>query len=73
MRYIKRFILFFLIIVALIFALQNYDIVTISFLKWQKDLSLTLTIVLTYILGAISGGLLFSMFKSLVKSGKKKT
>ena len=50
---------------VLILAFQNFESVTISFFKWSVTLPLIITVIGTYILGAFTGGMLFSMLKKI--------
>jgi uncharacterized integral membrane protein len=69
----KRILLVVIGIATLVFFIQNAGIVTIRFLKLELiNIPLFLALLIFYILGAISGGLLFSLVKSL-KSREKKS
>jgi uncharacterized integral membrane protein len=48
------------------------ETVKLSFLKWHLEIPLSLASVLLYILGALSGGLLFSMLKKLSSENSDK-
>lgn len=75
MRLIKTILLLLLIGVAVIFTFQNMEIVKLSFLNIHLEIPLSLASVAIYILGAISGGIVFSMLKKLTieDSNKKKS
>jgi uncharacterized integral membrane protein len=64
---IKRIILLLLLAIALIFAAQNFDTVTIKFIVWSIKLPIAVTLMGIYALGALTGGLLFSMVKKVVE------
>ena len=65
MRIIKTFVLLILLGVAVIFIVQNLETVQLSFLKWSVTIPLSFATAIIYILGAISGGLVFSLLKKL--------
>ena len=65
MRLFKSILIVLFIITIGIFTFQNMEIVKISFLNWHLEIPFSIASVLLYILGAISGGLLFSMLKKL--------
>ena len=65
MRIIKTFVLLLLLGVAVIFIVQNLETVQLSFLKWSVTIPLSFATAIIYILGAISGGLVFSLLKKL--------
>jgi len=65
MRLLKTILLLLLIGVAVIFTAQNMEIVKLSFLNFHLEIPLSFASVAIYILGAISGGLVFSLLKKL--------
>ena len=67
MNKIKAFIILFLLALLMIFALQNAEQVTISFLFWDMNMPRVLVLFLFF-----SGGLLIGLFlNSLKKLGSK--
>lgn len=67
---IKRIILLLLLAIALVFAAQNFDAVTIKFIVWSINLPIAVTLMGIYALGALTGGILFSMVKKVVELDK---
>lgn len=65
MRLFKTILLLLLVGVAVIFTIQNMETVKLSFLNFHLDIPLSFASVAIYILGAISGGIVFSMLKRL--------
>lgn len=65
MRFVKSILLILLLAAAIIFAFQNLETVNLAFLSWHLELPLSFLSILLYILGAVSGGLLFSILKRL--------
>jgi lipopolysaccharide assembly protein A len=72
MRIIRTILLVLFIVAIVIFTFQNMETVKLSFLKWHLEIPLSLASVLLYILGALSGGLLFSMLKKLSSENSDK-
>ncbi|MCA1757292.1 MAG: lipopolysaccharide assembly protein LapA domain-containing protein [Bacteroidales bacterium] len=64
---IKKIILLLLLAVALIFSAQNFETVNIKFIVWSINLPIAVTLMGIYVLGALTGGLLFSMLKKVVE------
>lgn len=75
MRLLKTILLLLLAGVAVIFTIQNMETVKLSFLNFHLEIPLSFASVAIYILGAISGGLIFSLLKKLTleDSDKKKS
>lgn len=75
MRLLKTILLLLLTIVAVIFFIQNLETVKLSFLKLSIEMPLSFASAALYILGALSGGLIFSLLKKLTlnDSNKKNT
>jgi lipopolysaccharide assembly protein A len=72
MRIIRTILLVLFIVAIVIFTFQNMETVKLSFLKWHLEIPLSLASVSLYILGALSGGLLFSMLKKLSSENSDK-
>lgn len=71
MKQFKTFLLVLIVIIFLVFAIQNFEDVTIRFFKWSVTLPLAITTVAVYILGMLTGGLLWSNLKKLTRHDKK--
>lgn len=67
MRFIKTLVLLLFLGAIVLFTFQNLETVRLSFLSWHLELPLSFISALIYILGAISGSLLFSLLKSITK------
>jgi lipopolysaccharide assembly protein A len=65
MRFFKTIVLLLLLGAVVLFAAQNMELVKLRFLTWHIGIPLSLASILLYILGAVSGGLVFSMLKKL--------
>lgn len=75
MRLLKTILLLLFIAAIVLFAFQNMETVKLSFLNWHLEIPLSFASASIYILGAISGGIVFSMLKklSIEDSDKKKS
>lgn len=65
MKTIKLIFVIIFISTIIIFSFQNIESMTISFLFWKIEIPVFVSVISIYILGAISGGLLFSMIKRM--------
>jgi len=72
MRLLKTILLLLFIGVVVIFIIQNLELVVLNFVVWKAELSLSIVSLSFYILGALSGGIVFSMLKKLSSSSSKK-
>lgn len=72
MRLIKSFFLFLIIVVFAIFVFQNMVHVRLGFLNLHLEMPLSLVSVVIYLLGAFTGGLVYSMLKKLTLDNNKK-
>lgn len=71
MKILKQILVGILTVGALIFAAQNFDAVQIRFLSWSVQLPIAVVVFGIYVLGAVSGGLLLSLFKKVATMGDK--
>ncbi len=65
MKLFKTIVLLLFFAAVILFAIQNIEIVKLSFLHWHLDIPLSFASILFYVLGAISGGIVFSMLRKL--------
>jgi lipopolysaccharide assembly protein A len=63
MRWIYLAVITVFAAATIIFALQNLDIVTISFLGLNARVPLALLVAVVYLLGAATGGSLFALLR----------
>ena len=67
MKLFKTISLLLLIIIVVIIAIQNSEIVTITFLKWNVLLFANTTLIVSFILGVLTGSILFLKTKKINK------
>lgn len=73
MTRVLQIILLVLFVSALaVFTFQNIYTIKLTFFSWFLEIPLSIAIVLIYIFGAVSGGLLFSVLKKLYKAAENK-
>lgn len=65
MRYLYGAVVFLLTVAMLVFMGQNINSVTISFLTLRFTMPLFLVVVLTYVLGMVTGGSLVGLLRGL--------
>ena len=65
MKLFKTISLLLLIIIVVILAIQNSEIVTITFLKWNILLFANTTLIASFILGVLTGSILFLKTKNI--------
>lgn len=63
MRWVYLAIIILFAVATTIFAAQNFEIVTISFLGSNSRVPLALLVAVTYLLGAATGGSLFALLR----------
>ncbi|MCC5929857.1 MAG: DUF1049 domain-containing protein [Cyclobacteriaceae bacterium] len=71
MKLVKTISLLLFLGIIVLFALQNLQVITLSFLNWHLEIPLAFASIVIYVLGAISGGIVFSMLKRLTRNEKK--
>jgi putative membrane protein len=63
MRWLYLAVIILFVAATVIFAAQNLEIVTISFLNWNIRLPLALLATVAYLLGAATGGSLYALLR----------
>ena len=63
MRWIYLAVIFLFAAATVVFALQNFEIVTMSFLSFKARVPLALSVIVAYLLGAATGGSLFALLR----------
>lgn len=71
MKFIKTFALVVMVLLFVIFAIQNFESVTITLFIWSIKLPLVITAIVIYVLGMLTGGILKSGLKKLGNLEKK--
>jgi putative membrane protein len=63
MRWIHLGIIILFALATIIFVLQNFEIVTMSLLRFNTRVPLALVVAIAYLLGAATGGSLFALLR----------
>lgn len=71
MKIIKFILILLFVAIVVVFSFQNFESIFISFLGWQVNLPVFAAVIIIYILGAVTGGLLLSMIKKITTTEKK--
>jgi uncharacterized integral membrane protein len=73
MRWIYLAVVVLFAAATIVFAVQNLEIVTISFLGSNARVPLALLVAVTYLLGAATGGSLFALLRRLYEGSRPST
>ena len=71
MRWIYLAVIILLAAATIIFAAQNLEIVTVSFLGFAARVPLALLVAIGYLLGAATGGSLFALLRRSYQGSKR--
>jgi lipopolysaccharide assembly protein A len=71
MRWIYLAVIILITAAAIIFALQNFEIVTISFLGFNVRVPLALLVAVAYLLGTATGGSLFALLRRSYEGSRR--
>jgi uncharacterized integral membrane protein len=63
MRWIYLAVIALFVLAIVVFAVQNLEIVTVSFLRFEIRSPLALLTVVAYLLGAVTGGSLLALLR----------
>jgi lipopolysaccharide assembly protein A len=73
MRWIYLAVIILVAVATIIFAPQNLEIVTMSFLGFNAHLLLALLVGVVYLLGAATGGSLFALLRRSYEGSRRST
>jgi lipopolysaccharide assembly protein A len=71
MRWIYLAVIILIAAATIIFALQNFEIVTMSFLGFNARVPLAVLVGVVYILGAATGGSLFALLRRSYEGSRR--
>jgi putative membrane protein len=71
MRWVYVAVIILFVVATTIFAAQNFEIVTISFLGFDARIPLALLVAVIYLLGAVTGGSLFALLRRSYKGSRQ--
>jgi lipopolysaccharide assembly protein A len=70
MRWFHLAVIVLLAAITLVFGIQNFQIVTVSFLRISAQTPLAFLIAVIYLLGAITGGSLLALLRRFIAGAK---
>jgi len=71
MRWIYLAVIILFVAATIIFALQNFEAVTMSFLGSSARVPLALLVTVAYLLGAATGGSLFALLRRSYEESRR--
>jgi lipopolysaccharide assembly protein A len=71
MRWIYLAVIILIAAATIIFALQNFEIVTMSFLGFNARVPLAVLVGVVYLLGAATGGSLFALLRRSYEGSRR--
>ena len=72
MRWFQLGVIILFAAMTIIFAAQNFQMVTVSFLRIGAQMPLALLVVIIYLLGAVTGGSLLALLRRAVEGSKQR-
>jgi putative membrane protein len=72
MRYLYVALVVLVTAAVLLFKIQNLDTVTVSFLSMSLTMPVSVTIILVYVLGMVSGGALLNVLRQWFQGATRK-
>ena len=73
MRWFQLAVIILFAAMTVTFAAQNFQMVTVSFLRISAQMPLALLVVIIYLLGAVTGGSLLALLRRAVEGSKQRT
>ena len=72
MRWFQLGVIILFAAMTIIFAAQNFQMVTVSFLRISAQMPLALLVVIIYLLGAVTGGSLLAFLRRAIEASKRR-
>jgi lipopolysaccharide assembly protein A len=72
MRWVHLTVIALFIAATVVFAIQNFEIVTMSFLGFSARAPLALLVVIIYVLGMATGGSLLALLRRSFQGSRRK-
>jgi lipopolysaccharide assembly protein A len=71
MRWIHLAVIALFVVATFIFAVQNLEIVTVSFLGFSASMPLALLVVIIYVIGMATGGSLWALLRRSYQGSRR--
>jgi lipopolysaccharide assembly protein A len=73
MRWFHLAVIIVFAAVTAMFAMQNFQMVTVSFLRLSAQMPLAFLVAIIYLLGAVTGGSLFALLRRAMEGARRRT
>ena len=70
MRWVHLSVIILFAAVTIIFAVQNFQVVTVSFLRFSVQTPLALLVVVIYLVGTLTGGSLLALLRQSIERAR---
>jgi uncharacterized integral membrane protein len=71
MRWIYLAVVVLFVAATVVFAGQNHEITTVSFLRMSIQMPVAVLVVIAYLLGAVTGGSLFALLRRSIQGSRR--
>jgi uncharacterized integral membrane protein len=71
MRWVYLAVVVLFVAATIMFAAQNHDVTTVSFLRMSIQMPTALLVVVAYLLGAVTGGSLFALLRRSIHGSRR--
>jgi putative membrane protein len=73
MRWLHLAVIVLFAAVTAVFAMQNFQTVTVSFFRIGAQMPLAFLVAIIYLLGAVTGGSLFALLRRALEGARRRT
>ena len=70
MRWVHLSVIILFAAITIIFAVQNFQVVTVSFLRFSVQTPLALLVVVIYLVGTLTGGSLLALLRQSIERAR---
>ena len=70
MRWVHLSVIILFAAITIIFAVQNFQVVTVSFLRFSVQTPLALLVVVIYLVGTLTGGSLLALLRQAIERAR---
>ncbi len=71
MRWVYLALVALLVGATIVFAAQNHEVTTVSFLRMSIQMPVAFLVVVAYVLGAVTGGSLFALLRRSIQGSRR--
>jgi putative membrane protein len=73
MRWFHLAVIILFAALTALFAMQNFQVVTVSFLRINAQIPLAFLVAIIYLLGAVTGSSLFALLRRALEGARRRT